>query len=355
LEEAGAAGDGVSDDTAAFLSVAAVSARTNPGHAVIKLGCHRYAVQELDLTKYAAGIFLYGPGSNCASLVYSGSGGPGSFLLKLGIVSTGGLQGISLYGINTSRNGGLAANLLIIDGFVDEMGIFRDLTFANTSGNAIVCCGTKGYVNFHIDHVRFDGINGYAVQLIGTKSMEARPFSLTNWTWDNAPNSPVYRKALEAPSFSAANGYGTGILMLSNCNGMAITLRDARIETNVPLRTDASGGHSLIFEENTPIGAGCNISLEDVAGFGNLQARTSLLSSSNPKTNIAISNSMLRYMDSPSLRDPINIGVPNSVASACKVGDIRWNPKPAVDQPVGWVCVQGRDGAAYHSFGRVEF
>jgi hypothetical protein len=194
----GAKNDCSADSSSAIVAAAQAAAAMNGtlgtiGTVLFPNGC--YLAHEVDLSSLSGAVYLKAEHSNEAKIWYNGAGGVDSALFIMGGTHFGGMSGLRLYGTD-GWNGTpttIAQHILITRDTGtpnDMMGVWRDLTFSSACNNAIES-RVLGYVNWYMDTMRFDSIGGYALSIKGVSGMDARPFVLSRFTYDNGVSSAV--------------------------------------------------------------------------------------------------------------------------------------------------------------------
>lgn len=272
VKDFGAAGDGVTDDTAAILAAQTAAARSTS--------------QESDVWPYQTEATVYFPPGiyRCANLVwdrqtnwlgagpyrtilqYNGANSAaGSCVIKFasedfsGAVSGGvGLWGFSEMTINGFSGGS--------SGQIAEYGIrnngpsgldwgfrlFR-INFQNVWGDHLDL--GKYIINCYLDHMRFDNCGRHCMTLDADASADARHvFSLQNFTCDNniVDNTAEFEDRATALSVGYDGiRWGRGLMKITGPDGLTVHIKNGRIECNKRLRphTDSENRTSLIYNE----------------------------------------------------------------------------------------------------------
>ena len=163
-----------------------------------------------------------------AYLEYIGEQSEDSFILSVESPAVGQLTGITFTGdAKLLSDGGLCANGLLL-GEVDEKFRLQNCYFKNFFKHAIV---VGQYINFHADHLRFDGINGYDIYI----SSAVFSLSLDGFTHDSSIYNATGAEKKYADFISARNGAsgkcGQGVIYVGSVNGNpVINLENGRIE-----------------------------------------------------------------------------------------------------------------------------
>ncbi len=201
----GADPTGVSDSGAGILAAVVAATTTNPGleSNTIYFPCGDYSIHEVDLSSYG-NLMLKGEDNDmCVRFFYNGAGGVGSYLLKTGPLTSGGLQYLRFFGTASTYASSittLAQNALII-AQADSMTTLEHLSFVTFFGDAAVF--TYGPTNLYMRHFRADAVGGYVIAIAANNTADGDPIHLYDFTVDNVPSSLLN-------SFVAANPYTTG-------------------------------------------------------------------------------------------------------------------------------------------------
>ncbi len=186
--------------------------------------------------------------------------------------SFGGLENISFLGIH-SDGVTVSENLLVLDGILDLHMKIDNVGFLRCIGNAVHMLPTSQLVNLHMNRIRFDGVGGYGIRLVTLPTLESRPFSLSNWTYDNNNN------AFPEPYKSEAE-WGNGVYRLINGGhitfAVSTDITNARIELNKPINTTTNGDFTtgevpslFYFEHSVAAGQGSlSITMKNVTNTG---------------------------------------------------------------------------------------
>ena len=163
-----------------------------------------------------------------AYLEYIGEQSEDSFILSVESPAVGQITGITFTGdAKLLSDGGLCANGLLL-GEVDEKFRIQNCYFKNFFKNAIV---VGQYINFHADHLRFDGINGYDIYI----STAVFSLSLDGFTHDSSIYNATAGEKKYADFIAARNGAsgkcGQGVIYVGAINGNPVlNLENGRIE-----------------------------------------------------------------------------------------------------------------------------
>ncbi len=111
--------------------------------------------------------------------------------------------------------------------------------FSDCSGDAITL---KKWTNIHWEHLRFDRVGGYAIDLIADSTTSCPSFKLDSFTYDNYSARPLDGTRPTGP-------YGSGFLHIDNTIAAAnigiVCLSNARVEIN----TNWNAPQALIYLE----------------------------------------------------------------------------------------------------------
>ena len=163
-----------------------------------------------------------------AYLEYIGPTSDDSFILSVESPSFGMLDGITFTGDSKLlSDGGFCANGLVL-GEVDEKFRLSNCYFKNFYQNAIK---VATYINFHADHLRFDGINGYDIYIPSA----VFSLSLDGFTHDSSIYNATSGEKKYADFIAERNGAsgkcGQGVIYVGSVNGNpVINLENGRIE-----------------------------------------------------------------------------------------------------------------------------
>lgn len=256
VRDFGAKLDGVSDDTEAVQAaidaaqdrliyigerLAQVSIPTvtfPPGDCLVTRTLYWKSCSLVGLDPALSTRILWGGLDNGGPVLYRPSGYPGDGWVHR-------LEGISF---QCAAPAAQPRTWLFLDLLVDKFSLLRRVHFADCRGDAIVI--TRGWVNLHWEHLRWDNIGGFAIRAIVPRAQHLVSFTLRNFTYDH----------------SAAERPGEGFLLIDNSvnetNIGTVSLSGARIEINRPWR----GKQALIAYRlpRSPNGKTCGFFLSDI-------------------------------------------------------------------------------------------
>lgn len=188
VKDFGAVGDGVADDTAAIQAAInfIVSQAFRPT-LIFPKGIY------LTGTLIANGgnmPFMRGEGSSQSVLRHRD--GESAALLQVNGRTTGSPTPAAPYfgyeGL-TFRAGDGTTALIYYAGQIDNNVKWHDLQFIGYNGTATChAISVRDYLNWHISKVRFDGVNGYCVEVRDAQYFSNSVFHLDNWTYDSQAN-----------------------------------------------------------------------------------------------------------------------------------------------------------------------
>jgi hypothetical protein len=130
-------------------------------------------------------------------------------------------------------------------------------------------------VNFYIERCRWDSIGGFCFEWTKPSgSMEARPFVIRDWTYDNNIASGFDAAAIAQGYYNAtAAEWGYGLVGIgttdgTNSGGFFLRIQNGRFESNKRVRT-YDNGRALVYLNNTGLTSAAFVHFEDVVGFAN--------------------------------------------------------------------------------------
>lgn len=250
------------DSTNAFKAIVSLNAYTaiNKGTYTILLRGRTYFVHELDFDN---SMLIRGNNSYTSRLIYNGSGGEGSYIIKANSAATGGLENVSLFGCHKVDGEACEYGYMCEDG-VDWGGVFENVNFKYFLKGAM----KLGGVNIHAQHMRFDACNEFAIELSSFAS-----FSLKDFTMDYVirENDNFLAKCATINGASSKCGYGFVVVQRdrdTNVTG-SMVFDSARIEGQTWLRP--YGGTYSHFRIRTNSSTG-NLQLRSLEGGANADA-----------------------------------------------------------------------------------
>lgn len=188
VKDFGAVGDGVTDDTAAIQTAInfIVSQAFRPT-LIFPRGI--YLTGTL-VTNGGSMPFMRGEGSSQSVLRHRD--GEAAALIRVNGGTTGspmpaapyfGYEGLAF------RAGDSTTALIYYEGQIDNNVKWHDLQFIGHNGAATChAISVRDYLNWHISKVRFDGVNGYCIQVRDAQYFSHSVFHLDNWTYDSQAN-----------------------------------------------------------------------------------------------------------------------------------------------------------------------
>ncbi len=261
----GADPTGTFDSTAALLQAAKASCLREDEVKPLLLAPGFYRIVNLDLSQTHCEPYFETPNDQSVQLVYNGIGTPGDYLVKLPDMSFDGFRGIAFMGENPTT-GAMATYGVWLTGNVDNNFWIQRSRFESFLGHAIYHTGNKGFTNWHMDHLRFDGVRGCGVYLTGSNEDDGQPFSLKDFTLDNRePPDRLGRQWLTDNHIGNGVNWGDAVVCVNNGTSILLDLEDARIEDNdpqVPIGNNDNG--ALVREWNTLAGQALIVSIYDV-------------------------------------------------------------------------------------------
>jgi hypothetical protein len=190
-----------------------------------------------------SGVRIYWDGSAGGTMVTQSASSSGS-------CSFGLIQGLEFLA-------GTAEPATFIDLSADSIDVMyrlRELHLGTCTGDAIK---VGSWVNCHWEHLRFDGVGGYAIRLTPDSSQNCSDFHLSDFTYDH------HRASLP----------GKGVFLIDNSAGASnlgtVKIEHARIEINSAWDTVVNGATRAIFTLKLP-NAGtparsCGVHLSDLS------------------------------------------------------------------------------------------
>jgi len=253
------------DDSSAIQAAINYAATSNAVSRIVHFPKGRYYANEIDWLPLTG---LHGEGIGQSLIIYNGSGSLGStlFFVSLGGHGAETLEGLSLIGTtdpspSSPSTASLSDHLLIFESSIkpaqiDNNAIFRNLQFAITKDDAIQV--NDGWINFHMDTIRFDGIGGYGIRLKTFPGQDISPFSIRNFTMDNNISPGFAGGDITIP-------WGKGLLRVddgghTNAPG-SFKIDSGRLEFNRPLFPVENGTVAAIYLQHAT-GAGEEYTLE---------------------------------------------------------------------------------------------
>jgi hypothetical protein len=286
----GADPTGTFDSTAALLHAATASCLLLDEVKPVLLSPGRYRIVNLDLTQVHCAPYLETPNDQSAQLIYNGAGTPGDYLIKLGNMSFDGFRGIAFNGENPTT-GAMATYGIWITGRIDNNFWIQRSRFESFLSHAIYNTG-NGFTNWHMDHLRFDGVRGCGVYLTGSDRNDGQPFSMTDFTLDNRrPYDTAGRKWLAENHIGNGVNWGDAVVCVNNGTSIFLDLEDARIEDNSPQVVIGNNDNaSLVREWNTRPGQALIVNIYDVMTAGSVLAPP-LVASADGRVHLTVSGS----------------------------------------------------------------
>jgi hypothetical protein len=260
----GADPTGTLDSTAALERAVAASCLRGDQVKPVLLSPGHYRIVNLDLSQIHCAPYLETPNEHSVALVYNGDGAPGDYLVKLPGMTYDGIRGIHFNGENPTT-GAMATYGIWLTGTVDNSFWIQQSSFESFLGHAIYHTGHY-FTNFHIDHVRFDGVRGCGVYLTGSDHSDGQPFSLTDFTLDNRkPNDAKGQKWLADNHLGNGPNWGDAVVCVDNGTNILVDLEDARVEVNAPqVLIGNNDNAALVREWNTRPGQLLTVNIYDV-------------------------------------------------------------------------------------------
>jgi hypothetical protein len=259
----GADSTGTLDSTAALLNAATASCLPSREVVPVFLPPGVYRIANLDLSGLHCAPYFETPNDQSVQIAYNGSGTAGDYLMKLPDMSFGGFRGIYFNGANPTT-GAMATYGVCLTGTVDNNFWIQRSRFANLLSHAIYHTG-NGFTNFHMDHLRFDAVNGCGVYLTGSNRNDGQPFSLTDFTLDSRKPYGVASKWLAANHIGNGVNWGDAVVCVNNGTNILLDLEDARIEDNSPqVPIGNNDNAALVREWNTLPGQALIVNIDDV-------------------------------------------------------------------------------------------
>ena len=192
---------------------------------------------------------LIGSTTGITRLRFNGDGATGSHILDITganiHISNPRIEHIHFDGWDGVLNSGnVAENLIKNSGNNgwDLNAYIRSCQFQRCWGDALNVGGTtKGFVNFHMERVRWDGVGGWPILVGGNAGMESRPFTISKWTIDNNLSPADYSTTVATMGHFNGTNWGKGLVELIDGRGIQLMFIDGRIEMNTQL-IDAVAG-----------------------------------------------------------------------------------------------------------------
>ncbi len=148
------------------------------------------------------------------------------------------------------------------------------------TGTAVIAKNYQtGYVNWHMERLRFDGVGGCAVYINGSVYDENRPFSMAHFTLDNHyPGAPA-STWLTTNSLGNGTNWGDAVVCENNAQGNLIRLSDARVEMNSPqiVQGNLDNGFLLRAFNTTPTAGGV-LDVSGVEGYASTGLNEAMVS-----------------------------------------------------------------------------
>lgn len=296
VKDHGAIGNGVTDDSAA-IQAAITEAITDSSLLIHGRQLQRtvyfppgdYACHDIEWgTTGATGPTMSGAEVGQSRLIYNGDGVSGSTIIDHpttgGSAAYTGLRNLTFLGMDTSSSANPMAESMFrttSTSGIDWGFTFDRCHFSTCWGDAVY--HPNGWVNWHMDRVRWDSIGGYCINIpAATAGMEQRPFTLSKFTYDNSLSGNAATWATNNGKWDGTH-WSKGFLYVSGVNAM-MHFNDARLEMNRQLV--AVSGKRAIFTTDLSSGYALELALENVqaltqfadAAIGVMakQARTSI-------------------------------------------------------------------------------
>jgi len=260
----GVSGYDTDDDSlgvqSAYNFAANVGASTAPPTVVLPPG--EIYLHEMQMQQ----VLLRGDEVRSTTIYYNGVGGTGTYLFKKssGMMSYWGFENLAIIGLSKAQDV-LCEYILYFNNAGADWGFKLDNVFLNGAIEDLLRMD-NGYVNLYLNRSRFGFSGGYCINITAPTGMENRPFSMEDFTWDNAIASGIHTLL---QSYGAGNGSdaGKGFLKITDtggAGGVFIDIKDGRIENNDPLASPYS-----LFDLVSTSGNPISINLTNVVGYGN--------------------------------------------------------------------------------------
>ena len=251
VKDFGAVGDGVTDDTAAIQAAidAAYDATTDRANKVF-IPKGSYLVTSL---VWNGKTPIVGEEVGYTRIIYNGPGGAGSSIVEydntIGAVPYSGFYNITFIGYNINGGSGIAEHCLRFGGAVDWGFKIENCSFALCFGDAIKF--EIAPVAININRIRFDGIGGHCIYLVGDAVTENRPIRINQMYLDNNIRGDFATAASNAGYYNGVN-WGKGFLHVVDGRGLKIEVSNGRIELNKNLITVRGRRSLFLLEAPTP-------------------------------------------------------------------------------------------------------
>ena len=285
----GADPTGLLDSTPALFRAAADSCLASHEVEPVQLAPGVYRLANLDLSSLHCAPYFESPNDQSVQFLYNGTGAPGDYLIKLPYMSFGGFRGIYFNGQNR-ETGALATYGVWLSSGIDNGFWIQRSRFANFLSHAIYQSGTP-FINWHMDHLRFDAVGGCGVYLSGANQADGQPFSLTDFTLDNHYPAGLSTNWLAARHLGNGVNWGDAVVCVNNGTGLFVDLQDARIEGNAPQIVIGNNDNAaLVREWNTRPGQLLTVNIYSIMTVGSTLAPP-LVASANGQVHLTVSGS----------------------------------------------------------------
>ena len=159
---------------------------------------------------------------------------------------------------------------------------------ATITGTGIVEAGSSlGFVNWHMDHIRFDGIGRSPVYITGSSGDENRPFTMRDFTVSTvAPTGGLADTWLTAAGLFDGTHWGGAVVTVNNGIGRP-ALTGARVELSSPQIINGNVDNGALVNSLSEVSGGPTVVLSDVMGYSS-PLDEAMVASSNGKAQLVI-------------------------------------------------------------------
>ena len=210
-------------------------------------------------------------------LIYSGNATftASSTTVSMPSCSTAGLsngQTVWLYGVGSAGVAGQDLSTTISS--TANCASANTITVANApnatiTGTGIIAAGSSlGFVNWHMDHIRFDGIGRSPVYITGSSGDENRPFTMENFTVSTvAPTGGLANIWLTNAGLFNGTNWGGAVVTVNNGLGTTIALTGGRVELSSPQIVIGNLDNGALVNSLNEVSGGALVVLNNVVGY----------------------------------------------------------------------------------------
>jgi hypothetical protein len=210
-----------------------------------------------------------------APLIYSGNASftASSTTVSVPSVATSGLiagETVWLYGAGSAGVAGadLSTTISSVNTGANTI-VVATAPNASITGTGVIAAGSSlGFVNWHMDHVRFDGIGRSPIYITGSSGDENRPFTMRDFTVSTvAPTSGLADTWLTTAGLFNGTNWGGAVVTVNNGLGTTIALTGGRVELSSPQIVTGNVDNGALVNSLNEVSGGPTVVLNDVMGY----------------------------------------------------------------------------------------